>query len=118
MGMPSSIPMTDMGMRAPRSATKSRRSDPTSGSSTSAQSARIRGSSAFIFFGVNTRESRLRWAVWSGGSSKMNTPDGSSIFALISSRMLLSAELKVMGSLRAASQSSKRVTAKKSCGSL
>ena len=91
---------------------------PTSGSSTRAHSSRIWGSSAFIFRGVKTRDSRPRWAVWSGGSSKMNTPDGNSMSILISSRIPPLAELKVAGSFSTASTSSKRLTAKKSCCSL
>ena len=55
---------------------KSKWPAPTSGSRLWAQNSRIFGSSAFIFFGVNTRDSRPRCIVWIGGSSKMKTPDG------------------------------------------
>ena len=52
-----------------------------------AQSSRIFGSSAATFFGVNTRDSRLRWIVCVGGSSKMTTPGGISMSALMISRI-------------------------------
>ena len=81
------MPITRIGICAPRSATKSNRSAPTSGSRQRAQNSRIFGSSAFIFLGVNTLPSTLRWTVWTGGSSKMNTPGGTAMLALISSRM-------------------------------
>ena len=89
------MPITFIGILAPRSATKSSRSVPTRGSSTRAQYSRIWGSRANIFFGVKTRERMPRWAVCSGGSSKMKTPEGSSIGVLMSSRMSLLAELYV-----------------------
>ena len=66
---------------------KSKPPAPTSGSRTCAQNSRTCGSSASIFFGVNTRDSRPRWIVWIGGSSKMKMPGGISMSALISSRM-------------------------------
>ena len=81
------MPITRIGICAPRSATKSNRSAPTSGSRLSTQNSRIFGSSAFIWRGVNTRESSARWMVCVGGSSKINMPGGISMFALISSRM-------------------------------
>ena len=95
-GMPSSIPITRIGICAPRSATKSNRPAPTSGSRLRAQNSRIFGSSAATFLGVNTRDSRLRWIVCVGGSSKMTTPGGISMFALISSRMPPRPEMKVV----------------------
>ncbi len=66
---------------------KSKRPAPTRGSRLCAQNSRIFGSSAFIFFGVNTRDSRPRCMVWIGGSSKRMTPGGISMSALISSRI-------------------------------
>ena len=81
------MPITRIGICAPRSRTKSKPPAPTSGSRLRAQNSRIFGSSASIFFGVNTRDSRLRCTVWIGGSSKMSTPGGISMSALISSRM-------------------------------
>ncbi len=77
--------MTRIGICAPRSSTKSNLPPPTSGSRLAAQNARISGSSAFIFFGVNTRDSNPRCIVWIGGSSKMITPGGISIPARITS---------------------------------
>ena len=59
-GMPSSMPIVRMGICAPRSAMKSNRPAPTSGSRLRAQNSRTFGSRAFIFFGVNTRESSPR----------------------------------------------------------
>ena len=104
--------MTRIGiMRAEVGARSRSASAPTSGSSTFAQNSRICGSSAFIFFGVNTRDSSPRCAVWSGGSSKMNTPDGISMFALIISRIPPLAELNVAWSTRPFSTSSNRLTA-------
>ena len=84
-----------IGITAPKSRTKSNRSLPTKGSRTCAQNSRIFGSSAFIFFGVNTLARRLRCAECKGGSSKMKTPEGISMLALINSRMPPFAELKV-----------------------
>ena len=60
-GIPSSMPIVRMGICAPRSVTKSNRPEPTSGSRLRAQNSRTFGSSAFIFFGLNTRDSRPRW---------------------------------------------------------
>ena len=39
-------------------------------------------------FGVNARESRLRWIVCTGGSSKISVPGGCSTSALMISRTL------------------------------
>ena len=78
--------MTRIGMNLPRSAMKSKPPDPTSGSSTCAQKARTWGSSACIFFGVKTRESRPRCRSWVGGSSKRIDPGGISTLALMISR--------------------------------
>ena len=86
-GIPSSMLITRIGIWAPRSATKSNRPAPISGSRLSAQNSRIFGSSACIFLGVKTRETSPRCTVCSGGSSKMKTPDGNGMFALISSRI-------------------------------
>ena len=68
-GMPSSIPIVFIGTSAPRSAMKSKPSEPTCGSRHSALNARTLSSSAAIFFGVNTLDMRLRWMVCTGGSS-------------------------------------------------
>ena len=70
-GMPSSALITFIGICAPRSATKSNRPAPTSGSRLCAQYSRILGSSALILRGVNIRASSLRWMSWIGGSSKI-----------------------------------------------
>ncbi len=74
-GIPSSMPMTRMGICAPRSAMKSNSLAPTSGSRQLTQNARIWGSSAATRFGEKTRDIRRRWMVWTGGSSKMSTPE-------------------------------------------
>ena len=79
--------MTRIGMNLPRSSMKSKPPAPTRGSSTSAQKARTWGSSACIFFGVKTRESRERWPLCAGGSSMRITPEGISTLARIISRM-------------------------------
>ena len=59
---------------------KSNRSPPTSGSRLRAQNSRIFGSSSATRLGVKARESRRRWIVWVGGSSKMRIPGGISMF--------------------------------------
>ncbi len=97
--------MTFIGIWAPRSATKSMRPVPTSGSSDWAQNSRICGSSAAILRGVNIRASSLRWMSWIGGSSMMSRPGGMSRLALISSRMMPRAELNVPWSTRPLSTS-------------
>ncbi len=48
---------------------------------------------------------------WIGGSSKRMIPDGSSTFALMSSRMSLRPELKVSQLINPRSTSSKRLNA-------
>ena len=90
------------------------RSRPTSGSSASAQNRRICGSSAFIFFGVNTRESRPRCIVCWGGSSKMNTPGGIGMSFFMTSSTDPRPEMNVSRSVSPRSTSSNRLTAKKS----
>ena len=62
---------------------------------TAAHSSRIFGSRAATFFGVNTRDRRLRWIVCVGGSSKMTTPGGISMSALMISRTAPRPEMKV-----------------------
>ena len=64
---------------------KSKRSAPTRGSRLAAQNSRIFASSSSTRRGVKARESRRRWMVWVGGSSKMMMPGGISMPALISS---------------------------------
>ena len=71
-----------------------------------AHSSRIFGSRAATFFGVNTRDRRLRWMVWVGGSSKMTTPGGISMSALMSSRIPPRPEMNVSRSTAARSTSS------------
>ncbi len=82
-GMPNSMPIVHIGTSAPMSATKSNRFLPIRGSRQRAQNSRILGSSAVTLRGVNTPDSSLRWVVWTGGSSKMSTPGGNSMLALI-----------------------------------
>ena len=84
--MPSNIPITRIGIWAPRSATKSNRFAPTRGSRDRAQNSRTFGSSAFIFAGEHPRQ-EASCIVWTGGSEKMSTPGGISIPDLIISRM-------------------------------
>jgi len=110
-GIPSSIPITAIGILPPMSAMKSNEFAPTSGSRQRAQNSRIRGSSAFILRGVKTRLSTLRCIVWIGGSSKMNTPGGGWKFALIISMIAPRAELKVSWSPRPRCTSSNRLAA-------
>ncbi len=90
---------------------KSISSAPTSGSSARAQNSRICGSNDAIRRGVNTRDSRLRWAVWIGGSSKISTPDGISMSARINSMIPPRPEMNVLGSRIARSTSSYRLRA-------
>ena len=80
------MPIVSIGICAPRSRTKSNPPVPTSGSRLRAQNSRIWGSMAATRRGVKTRESRLRWTSWSGGSSKMIMPGGISMSLRISSR--------------------------------
>ena len=54
------MPMARMGIWAPRSAMKSKRPEPTSGSRLRAQNSRSLASMAFIFLGVNTRDTSPR----------------------------------------------------------
>ncbi len=108
------MPIVLIGSSAPRSSTKSNRSEPTSGSRHTAQKARTFASNAFIFFGVKARDTSARWMVWSGGSSLMNTPGGMTGSALTTSRMSPLAELRRFESFRAASTSEKRLRAQKS----
>ncbi len=103
--------MVRIGNCAPRSATKSKRPAPTSGSRARAQNSRTFGSRAFIFLGVNTRESRPRWTVCCGGSSKITMPGGISMFALMNSSTEPRAELNVSRSTSPRWTSSNRLTA-------
>ena len=117
-GMPSSMPITRMGIWAPRSAMKSNPPLPTSGSRLRAQNSRTWPSRASIFLGVNTRDITLRWMSWMGGSSKRTMPGGISMPALMSSRMEPLPDRYVSQSTRPFSTSSKRLSAQKSCLSL
>ena len=86
-GCPSSMPITRIGICAPRSATKSNRSVPTSGSRYVAR--RTRGSSArgrSSSWGEDPGE-QSRWTLCSGGSSKIKAPCGISNFRLDRSRI-------------------------------
>ncbi|CNH58478.1 Uncharacterised protein [Mycobacterium tuberculosis] len=89
------MPITRIGICAPRSATKSKPPAPISGSKLREQNSRILGSSALTLRGVNIRDNNLRWMSWIGGSSKMTVPGGMSILALMISRIAPLAELKV-----------------------
>ena len=109
-GMPMSMPTTRVGMIAPRSAAKSKWPVPTSGSSSSAHIARISGSSPETLRGVNIRESRLRWIVCVGGSSKINVPGGNSTPAFSRSSVTPRLEMNVSRSMCARSTSSKRLS--------
>ena len=80
-----SMPMTRIGISRLRASIRSNRGWPTRGSRQRAQNSRIFGSSSATRRGVKARESRRRWMVWVGGSSKMITPGGISMSALISS---------------------------------
>ena len=102
--------MVLIGISAPRSSTKSNRSEPTSGSRQAAQKARTFSSITFIFFGVKARDTRARCTVCSGGSSLMNTPGGITGSALTTSRMSPLAELSRFQSFSAASTSAKRLS--------
>ena len=92
-GMPSSMPMVRIGISVPRSAMKSKPPCPTSGSSLRAAKARTCGSIAAMRLGVKTRLISPRCRSWSGGSSKMNNPGGSSAPDLMISRTEPLAEL-------------------------
>ena len=81
--------MTCMGICSPRSATKSNRSVPTSGSRHARQYARTWSSSSFMRRGEKTRDISPRCIVCNGGSSNNTTPDGSSIPDWMISRMSL-----------------------------
>ncbi len=92
-GMPRSMPIVRIGMKAPRSWMKSKPPEPTRGSRVVAQNSRIFGSMAAIRRGVNTRERRPRCSSWVGGSSKMIEPGGTSMSAFSSSSTVPRAEL-------------------------
>ena len=61
--------------------------------------------------GVNTRDSRRRWRVWVGGSSKMMDPGGRSTSALMISSSVPCEEMYVSHCFEQASMSSKRLSA-------
>ena len=105
------MPITRIGIWAPRSAMKSKPPVPIIGSSDRAQNSRILGSMAFILRGVNTRERRLRCMLWPGGSSKMIEPGGISMPLLMISSSVPLAELYVFHSMSPRSTSSKRLSA-------
>ena len=105
-GIPSSIPITRIGICEANSRMMSKRSSPTSGSRQAAENARICGSRAATFRGVNTRDIRLRWMVWVGGSSKMTMPGGMSMPALMISSTPPRPEMKVVRSTSPRSTSS------------
>ena len=110
-GIPSSMPITRMGIWAPRSAMKSNPPAPTRGSRERTQNSRIFGSSSATRRGEKTRDSSRRCMVWTGGSSKMSTPGGISMLARISSMMPPRPEMNVFESSRLFSTSVKRVSA-------
>ena len=72
-------PITWIGSMLAKSLTKSNRSRPRSSSAADSKSAVTRSSMRAIARGVNKRDTSPRWIVWAGGSSKMNSPGGSSI---------------------------------------
>ena len=80
-GMPSSSPITRIGTSRAKSPIMSNCSRPASVSRVLAQNSRTSSSIWLTARGVNTRESRARWKVWNGGSSKMNSPGATGIFA-------------------------------------
>jgi hypothetical protein len=87
--MPSSMPITRIGIIAANSAMMSNPSDPTSGSRQLTQYCRIWSSMAAIRRGVNTRAISPRNMVCSGGSWNIITPGGMSNSVCTSSRMSL-----------------------------
>lgn len=60
---------------------------------------RICGSSASTLRGVNIRDSRLRWMLWIGGSSKISVPGGISIPDLMISSTAPRPEMNVSWSM-------------------
>ncbi len=87
--MPSSMPITRIGIIAASSATMSKPSEPTSGSRQLMQYRRIWSSISAIRRGVNTRAINPRSMLWIGGSSNIITPLGMSKSDFTSSRMSL-----------------------------
>ena len=110
-GMPSSMPITRIGIWAPRSPMKSKPPLPTSGSRLRAQNSRTWPSRASIFLGVKTRDITLRWMSWMGGSSMRTMPGGISMPALMSSRVEPLPDRYVSQSTRPFSTSSNRLSA-------
>jgi hypothetical protein len=98
-------------MIAPRSVTKSKRPEPTSGSRVRAQNSRTFGSMAFIALGVNTRDIRPRCTSWIGGSSIRIIPGWISMFARMISRVDPFPERYLSQSTRPGSTSSNRLSA-------
>ena len=88
-GMPSSIPITRIGIIEASSAMMSNPSEPTSGSRQLTQYRRIWSSMAAIRRGVKTRDISPRSIVCMGGSSNIITPLGMSKSDFTSSRMSL-----------------------------
>ena len=86
---------------AASSATMSNRLSPTNGSRHATQNARTWSSSSSMRRGVNTRDNSFRCTVCSGGSSNSSTPGGSSMSALMMSRMSLWVLEKVRQSISA-----------------
>ena len=85
-GIPSSMPMVRIGIWAPRSRMKSKRSEPTYGSSVRAQNSRTFGSMSAMRLGVKTRLRSDRCMSCAGGSSNRMLPGGISIPLLMISR--------------------------------
>ena len=57
------MPMVRIGNSAPRSTTKSKRSEPTKGSRHATQKVRTLSSISFTRLGVNIRDTNARWIV-------------------------------------------------------
>ena len=88
-GIPSSMPITRIGIIDASSATMSKPSEPTCGSRQLTQNCRIWSSISAIRRGVKTRPISPRNMVCTGGSSNIITPLGMSKSDLTSSRMSL-----------------------------
>ena len=113
-GMPSSMPMTRIGIIEASSAMMSKPSEPTSGSRQLMQYWRIWSSISAIRRGVKTRDISPRSMVWIGGSSIIITPLGMSNSDWTSSRMSLRSLENVCQSCSDFSTSTWRDSAQKS----
>lgn len=106
-----SMLMAFIGMVAPRSSTKSKEPVPMAGSRQAAQNSRILGSSSAILRGVKHLGQQPAVNVVDRRVVEDQTPAGTGMLALISSRIAPLAELNALQSTNARLTSSNRLSA-------